>query len=50
MRNKRDAEEKLLNPGDWDISFANELVKEEGIGLNETAWLILNFMRVYYPN
>jgi len=45
---ERDAEGYLFNPDDWDIAIANELAKEEGIELNDTYWLILNFMREYY--
>ena len=45
---ERDAEGYLFNPDDWDIAIANELAKEERIELNDTYWLILNFMRKYY--
>ena len=45
---ERDTEGYLFNPADWDIANANELAKEEGIELNDTSWLILNFMREYY--
>jgi len=45
---ERDTEGYLFNPADWDIAIANELAKEEGIELNDTYWLILNFMREYY--
>jgi len=45
---ERDAEGYLFNPDDWDKDIAIELAKEEGIELNDTYWLILNFMRKYY--
>ncbi len=45
---KRDAEGYLFNPDDWGIATANELAKEERIELNDTHWLILDFMREYY--
>jgi len=45
---ERDAEGYLFNPDDWTIEIANVLAKEEGIELNDTYWLILNFMRGYY--
>ena len=38
----------MFNPDDWDIAIANELAREERIELNDTYWLILNFMREYY--
>jgi tRNA 2-thiouridine synthesizing protein E len=44
----RDAEGYLFNPDNWDKDIAIELAKEEGIELNDTYWLILNFMRKYY--
>ncbi len=44
----RDAEGYLFNPDDWDNDIAIELAKEERIELNETYWLILDFMRKYY--
>jgi TusE/DsrC/DsvC family sulfur relay protein len=46
--NARDAEGYLFNPDDWDGEIAIALAKEEGIELNDTYWLILNFMRKYY--
>jgi TusE/DsrC/DsvC family sulfur relay protein len=44
----RDAEGYLINPNDWSEEIADELAGEEDIDLNETYWLILNFMRQYY--
>jgi len=44
----RDAEGYLVQPGDWNEDIAIELAKEEGIELNETYWLALNFMQRYY--
>jgi tRNA 2-thiouridine synthesizing protein E len=44
----RDAEGYLINPNDWSEGIADELAGEEDIDLNETYWLILNFMRQYY--
>lgn len=44
----RDAEGYLIEPGDWNENIACELAKEEGVVLNETCWLVLNFMQSYY--
>ena len=44
----RDAEGYLFQPEDWDEAIAGELAKEEGIELDETYWLVLDFMRKYY--
>ncbi len=43
----RDAEGYLFQPEDWDEAIAGELAKEEGIELDETYWLVLEFMRKY---
>jgi tRNA 2-thiouridine synthesizing protein E len=48
LPNARDAEGYLFNPDEWDREIALVLAKEEGIELNDTYWLILNFMRKYY--
>jgi TusE/DsrC/DsvC family sulfur relay protein len=48
LPNARDAEGYLFNPDEWDRKIALVLAKEEGIELNDTYWLILNFMRKYY--
>lgn len=45
---ERDAEGYLFDPDDWDSAIAIKLAKEEQIELNDTHWLILNFMRGYY--
>jgi len=44
----RDAEGYLFQPDDWDEVIAGELAAEESIELNDTYWLVLNFMRNYY--
>jgi len=44
----RDVEGYLFQPDDWDEEIANELAREEGVVLNNTCWLVLNFMRNYY--
>jgi len=44
----RDAEGYLVNPEDWDKAIALELAEEEGIELNDSYWLVLDFMRHYY--
>ena len=44
----RDTEGYLFDPGDWNKEIAIQLAKEEEIELNDTYWLILNFMRKYY--
>lgn len=44
----RDAEGYLFQPDDWDEKIAGELAAEENIELNDTCWLVLNFMRNYY--
>lgn len=43
----RDSEGYLVRPEDWDETIASEIAKEEGIELNDTYWLALNFMREY---
>jgi len=48
LQASRDAEGYLVQPGDWDETIAIELAKEEGIELNDTYWLVLNFMQEYY--
>lgn len=48
MQAQRDTEGYLVQPGDWDEAIAIELAKEEGIELNDTYWLLLNFMQEYY--
>lgn len=45
---ERDTEGYLFNPNDWDRDIAIELAREEQIELNNTYWLILDFMRQYY--
>ena len=44
----RDAEGYLFQPEDWNEAIASELAKEEGIVLNDSYWLVLNFMQNYY--
>jgi tRNA 2-thiouridine synthesizing protein E len=44
----RDAEGYLFQPEDWDEAIASELAEEEGIVLNDSYWLVLNFMQNYY--
>jgi len=44
----RDAEGYLFQPDDWDEAIAGELAVEESIELDDTCWLVLNFMRKYY--
>ena len=48
IQTSRDAEGYLINPDDWNEDIANILASEEDIELNETYWLMLNFMRKYY--
>lgn len=43
----RDAEGYLVRPEDWDETIASEIAKEEGIELNDTYWLAIEFMREY---
>lgn len=45
---QRDTEGYLLNPDDWDSDIASLLAREEEIELDDTYWLVLNFMREYY--
>lgn len=43
---KRDADNHLANPNDWNEELAKELAKEEGIEqLTERHWLVINYMR-----
>lgn len=44
----RDIEGYLINPEDWNDEIAYKIAAEEDIQLNETYWLVLNFMRYYY--
>ena len=45
---ERDAEGYLFQTDDWDEDIAHELAREEGIELNDTYWLVLNFIRDFY--
>ena len=44
---ERDAEGYLLDPETWDEIIADEMAREEGIVLNDTYWIAINFMRNY---
>ena len=48
MNPERDAEGYLFQTEDWDEDIAHELAREEGIELNDTYWLVLDFIRDYY--
>jgi len=48
MNPERDAEGYLFQTDDWDEDIAHELAGEEGIELNDTYWLVLNFIRDYH--
>jgi len=44
----RDVEGYMINPEDWNESFAQELAEEEGLELTPDYWPILRFMRDYW--
>lgn len=44
----RDNEGYIVNPDDWNESFAHVLAMEEGLELNQDYWAILTFMREYW--
>lgn len=44
----RDNEGYIVNPDDWNETFAQILATEEGLELNQDYWTILNFMREYW--
>ena len=46
----RDVEGYLVNPEEWDKTIAHELAREEGIELDDSYWLVLDFMRLYYSD
>jgi len=48
MKVERDAEGYLFQTDDWNQDIANEIAREEGIELNDTYWLVLNFIRDSY--
>lgn len=44
----RDNEGYIVDPEDWNESFARQLAEEEGLTLNDDYWLVLHFMRQYW--
>jgi TusE/DsrC/DsvC family sulfur relay protein len=48
IETERDVEGYLMDPESWNEDIARELATEEGLGLTEEYWPILNFMRDYW--
>ena len=44
----RDSEGYLFDTEDWSKQWAEMAAKEEGLMLNDSYWLVIDFMRDYY--
>ena len=45
---ERDAEGYLFQTGDWDEDIAAEIAREEGVELDDTCWVAINFIREFF--